>query len=161
MSKTYVLRRNMDKTTPFLHIILSIKVSVQQQIRFNSTSLGTNVVVLTRFTVPPNMCAQRMRIRAAWVEFLLGAVWIVNGAKCLHTENDDSGQTASISRLICVFLGRMSDGTCSHVSTSILVLQIYLLWKNSVFVNSDIPCIVCVGLYQANHTVDVVHLAIC
>ena len=39
-NKTYVLRGNKNKTRPFLHIILSIKDSLQQQIHYNGNIFG-------------------------------------------------------------------------------------------------------------------------
>ena len=43
MSKTYVLRGNKNKTRSFLHIILSIKDSLQQQIHFNGNITGNKL----------------------------------------------------------------------------------------------------------------------
>ena len=40
ISKTYVLWGNKNKTGHFLHIILSIKDSLQQQIHFNGNIFG-------------------------------------------------------------------------------------------------------------------------
>ena len=40
ISKTYVLWENKNKTKSFLHIILSIKESLQQQIHFNNNIFG-------------------------------------------------------------------------------------------------------------------------
>ena len=40
ISKTYVLEGNKNKTRPFLHIILSIKDSLQQEIHFNGNIFG-------------------------------------------------------------------------------------------------------------------------
>ena len=39
----YVLRGNKNKTRPFLDIILSIKDSLQQQIRYNGNIFGNKV----------------------------------------------------------------------------------------------------------------------
>ena len=40
-----------------------------------------------------------------WSESSLGACWIVKDAKFLHADNEDSGQTAQMHRLILVFVG--------------------------------------------------------
>ena len=40
ISKTYVLRVNKNKTRTFLHIIVSIKGSLQKQIQFNGNIFG-------------------------------------------------------------------------------------------------------------------------
>ena len=45
MSKTYILWGNKEKTIPFLHIILSIKDSLQQQIHYNGNIFGKKYVL--------------------------------------------------------------------------------------------------------------------
>ena len=41
-----------------------------------------------------------LRIRVVWSESSLGAFWIAKAANFLHTENDNSDQTARIRSLI-------------------------------------------------------------
>ena len=47
-----------NKTRSFLHIILSIKDSLQQQIHFNGNIFGKNAVIVTRVhcTITMNIC---------------------------------------------------------------------------------------------------------
>ena len=47
-SKTYILLGYKNKTKHFLHRILLIKDSLEQQIHLNGNTLGTNAVVVTR-----------------------------------------------------------------------------------------------------------------
>ena len=57
--KTYALSGNKNKTRPFLHIILSIKDSLQQQIHYTNvmaTFLGTNAFVVMRVHCRINHC---------------------------------------------------------------------------------------------------------
>ena len=47
-----------------------------------------------------------LRIRAVWSESSLGAFWLAKDGKFLHADNEDSDQTARMSRLIWVIVGR-------------------------------------------------------
>ena len=40
----------------------------------------------------------------------------ISGVTFLHADNEDSDQTARLRRLICVFVGRMSECSFSHVA---------------------------------------------
>ena len=50
-----------------------------------------------------------LRIRAVWSESSLGTFWIARDAKFLHSDNEDSEQTARIHRMICVFVMRICE----------------------------------------------------
>ena len=66
--------------------------------------------------VRPEKIQISLRIRAGWSESSLGTFWIVKEAKICNVENEDSGQTAWMRRLIWVYgLTHMSAGTFSHV----------------------------------------------
>ena len=47
-----------------------------------------------------------LRIRAVWSESSLGTFWIANDAKFVHKDNEDTGQTVRMRRVIWVFVGR-------------------------------------------------------
>ena len=70
--------------------------------------------------VRPGKIQTRLRIRAVWSEFSLGAFWICEYAKFLHADNEDSDQTAWMRSMIWVFVGR----TCQKVR----VLTLRLNW---------------------------------
>ena len=85
--------------------------------------MNRNVRECTFRRVRPARIQISLRIRAVWSESSLGAFWIAEDAKFLHTNNDDSDQTAWIRRLIWVFVGR----TCQMVR--FLTLRLKLLRK--------------------------------
>ena len=69
-----------------------------------------------------------LRIRAIWSESSLNVFWIAIGARFLHVDNEASGQTARMRRLIWVFVGRTAEGTFSHVDHVVFCVPC-IKWK--------------------------------
>ena len=69
-------------------------------------------------SVRPAKIQISLRIRAGWFESSPGPFWIVNAAKALHANNEDSDQIARMRRLIWVFVWR----TCQKVRSLMLRL---------------------------------------
>ena len=92
----------MNKTRAFLHIIVSIKYSLQQQIHFNGNIFGNKFCRCNEVSL-----------------YSLGAFWVSKDAMFLHADNEDTGQTARMRRLIWVFV----ENTCQKVRFLSLRLQ--------------------------------------
>ena len=68
--------------------------------------ISRNVRQRTFRLVRPAKIQIRLPIRNGWSVTSLCAFWIIKDAKFLYADNEDSGQTAWMRRLICVFVGR-------------------------------------------------------
>ena len=88
--------------------------------------MSRNVRQRTFRHVRPVKIQISLRIRAVWSETSLGALWIVNDARIVHEDNEDSDQTI---RLMCVFIGR----TCqkARVFTSLRFFIFYVFFVST------------------------------
>ena len=88
--------------------------------------------------VRPAKIQIRLRISAVWSESSLGAFWITKDAKFLHTDNEDTDQTAQMRKLIwCSFGANVEkyhyENTSIQIHLQKLKISRYKLWYFSYF----------------------------
>ena len=120
LHQTYANYKHM--TTHSLIVIQMLEYEGLQYPKIRISQPWAATTENVHWDVCPAKTQIRLRIRAVWSEFSLGAYWIAKDVRFFPAENEDSDQTARILRLIWVLVGR----TCQKVRFLTLRLIVLL-----------------------------------